>query len=333
MRARVNASAWKVELDGNGGAPATLRARALVNAAGPWAAQLLRRALGRTSTKALRLVKGSHIVVPRLFAHDHAYIFQNADGRIIFAIPYEQRFTLIGTTDIEWAGEAAAVAIDESEIAYLCEQANRYFAQPVRPADVVWSYSGVRPLIDDESGNPAAATRDYRLELSRDGGAPLLSVWGGKITTYRRLAEETADLMCGVLAQGGPRWTESAMLLEGDRSGWIDASGQPDVDRQRFKKALARRVPQLDAATCARWSRSYGTLAHQIIGYGSLGTQVAPGLHEAELRHLREHEWARCADDALWRRSKLGLHYSAVQRESVHDWWTRCTTGASESPR
>ena len=327
VRARSEGGRWQVQLETRGGATPTLKhlvARALVNATGPWAAHFLRSAMGRPEAKALRLVKGSHIVVPRLFEHEHAYIFQTADGRIIFVIPYEGRFTLIGTTDVEWPGEAAAVHIDAGEIDYLCAQASRYFAQPVHPADVVSSYSGVRPLIDDESGNPAAVTRDYRLELTREAGAPLLSVWGGKITTFRKLAEEAGDGLCAALGHHGPgsrAWTERAPLPGGDLSGWITPSGRPDTDIARFRQALAERAPQVHADTRARWARSYGALVQHILERGELGPEVAPGLHEAELHYLREHEWARGADDVLWRRSKLGLHLAPEQRQAVAAWW------------
>jgi glycerol-3-phosphate dehydrogenase len=336
-RVRSEGGAWSVELEGRAGAPAMCRARALVNAAGPWAAQFLRGPAGQAGTRALRLVKGSHIVVPKIFSHDHAYIFQNADGRIIFAIPYEGDFTLIGTTDVEWKGEAAAVHIDDSEVAYLCAQVSRYLARPVSPGDVVWSYSGVRPLIDDESGNPAAATRDYRLELTREAGAPLLSVWGGKITTFRKLAEEAGDDLCRALGHGGHAWTALAPLPGGDLSAWIRPSGRPDTDIAQFRQALARRVPQLASATLARWARSYGSLVTHILGDADgvdLGAEVAPGLHEAELRYLRDREWARGADDVLWRRSKLGLHFTAAERAAVADWWAcQAEAGAPELAR
>lgn len=328
---RSEGGVWHVELQSRGGAPAALRARALVNATGPWAAQFLRGPAGKAGARALRLVKGSHIVVPKLYSHDHAYIFQNADGRIIFAIPYEGEFTLIGTTDVEWPGEAAAVRIDDDEIAYLCEQVSRYLARPVQPGDVVWSYSGVRPLIDDESGNPAAATRDYRLELTHEAGAPLLSVWGGKITTFRKLAEEAGDEVCCALAHDGPAWTEGAALPGGDLSGWIRPSGRPDTDIEQFRLALARQAPQVGAATLSRWARSYGSLVNHILAHGNLGAEVAPGLHEAELRYLREHEWACSADDVLWRRSKLGLHFTAAERTAVSDWWARHATEAERA--
>jgi len=334
-QARAEGGLWHVRLeDRAGGGTQELAARSLVNAAGPWAAQFLRGAVGRPDTKALRLVKGSHIVVPSLFAHEYAYLFQNADGRIVFAIPYEGRFTLIGTTDVEWPGEAAAVQIDDTEVAYLCEQASRYFARPVRPADVVWSYAGVRPLIDDESGNPAAVTRDYRLELTHAAGVPLLSVWGGKITTFRRLAEEAGDDLARALGHAGRAWTAGAPLPGGDLSAWVAPSGRPDTDMARFRDALARRAPQAGPALVARWARSYGTLVDLFLpgDGGSLGAEVAPGLHEAELHYLHAHEWARSADDVLWRRSKLGLHLSPAERAAVHAWWSS-HTGAPASQR
>ncbi len=319
-RARRDGAEWLAQLQHADGRRETLRARALVNAAGPWTAQFLARELGVAGSKSLRLVKGSHIVVRKLFEHDHAYIFQNADKRIIFLIPYEGDFTLIGTTDVEWHGEAGAARIDDSEIAYLCQQASRYMAAAVQPADVVWSYSGVRPLLEDEAGDPSAVTRDYLLEMERDG-APLLSVWGGKITTFRKLAEEAADQLAAALGAGGQPWTEGAKLPGGDLSRWITPSGRPDTDIAAFRAALARRLPQVAESVRTRWARSYGALVERFVEDGGLGAEVAPGLFEAELHYLREQEWARSADDVLWRRTKLGLHLSASERRAVDDWW------------
>jgi glycerol-3-phosphate dehydrogenase len=321
-QARQVDGAWQADLVHADGRRETVRARALVNAAGPWAAKVLGRT-GATAAKALRLIKGSHIVVRKRFDHPHAYILQNPDGRIIFIIPYEGDFTLIGTTDVEWQGEpgaAGAAQIEDTEIAYLCEQASRYLRQSVLPSEVVWSYAGLRPLLDDEAGNPAAVTRDYRLELDSQG-APLLSVWGGKITTFRKLAEEAAQLLCGALGSTAPAWTASAKLPGGDFTGWVEPSGRPDTDAQRFVQALAQRAPQVAAGTRARWARSYGALVQHLLAAPSLGAEVAPGLHEAELHYLRQHEWARTVDDVLWRRSKLGLHLGAAGRVAVDDWW------------
>jgi len=320
-RARRDGRGWQVELQHDDGSRQGLRARSLVNAAGPWAAQFLQREVGLEETKALRLVKGSHIVVRKLFDHDHAYIFQNADKRIIFLIPYEGEFTLIGTTDVEWNGEPGEARIDASEVAYLCEQASRYLKRKVSPPDAVWSYSGVRPLLDDEAGDPSAVTRDYLLELDGDA-APLLSVWGGKITTFRKLAEEASDRLCVALGAAARPWTVHAKLPGGDLTGWITPSGRPEPDMARFRQALAQRAPQVAEPTRRRWARSYGSLVQHILDRGDLGREVAPGLHEAELDYLREREWARSIDDVLWRRTKLGLHLSEAQRAVVEAWWT-----------
>jgi len=325
------AGGWRVTLQPLGSAPATLQARAVVNAGGPWTGEFLRDRADVKSARSLRLVKGSHIVVPKMFDHDHAYIFQNPDKRIIFAIPFEGDFTLIGTTDVEVdAGAPDSARIDADEIGYLCEQASRYFARPVTPADVVWTYSGVRPLLDDASGDASAVTRDYLLEfddgppaaMAPRGPAPiLLSVWGGKITTFRKLAEEAADLLVQRLGERRPAWTETALFPGGNLSAWIGAPQRPDTDIRRFVAALAERHPQLPAPVRERWARCYGGRVVLLLQSGSLGAEVAPGLYEAELDYLYQHEWARCAEDVLWRRTKLGLHLDAAQRARVVGWW------------
>ena len=327
--AKRDAQAWQVSLQRSDGATHALRARALINAAGPWAAQFLADHAHMPQRKALRLVKGSHIVVRKLFDHDHAYIFQNPDKRIIFGIPFQDAFTLIGTTDVEYRGDIGAVQIDSSEVAYLCEQASRYFEKPIVPADVVWSYSGVRPLLEDGSGNAAAVTRDYFLELDTQQ-APLLTVWGGKLTAFRKLAEEVADMVVGPLACPQGAWTARASLPGGDLSAWIGPAQRPDTDFERFVKALALRHPKLPAPTLRRLARGYGARIDLVLGHadlgGELGAEVAPGLFEAELHYLRQHEWARTADDVLWRRTKLGLHYGAAERAAVQDWCQRTWT-------
>jgi glycerol-3-phosphate dehydrogenase len=322
---RGAAGDWTVRLEARDGATSTVAARALVNAAGPWAAQFLRDEAGMAGGKTLRLVKGSHIVVGKLFEHDHAYLFQNPDGRIIFAIPYEGEFTLIGTTDVEHTGPIGEAHIDAAETAYLCEQASRYFAREVQPSDVVWSYSGVRPLLDDEASAAAAVTRDYQLELDRGEGAAqaaLLSVWGGKITTFRRLAEEAADALCGALECPSRRaWTESAYLPGGDLSAWIGKPRRPDADFARFEAELRRRHPELPAPLAHRYARCYGMRVERLLDGRALGAEVAPGLFEAELDYLREHEWACSADDVLWRRTKVGLHLTPPERDEVARWF------------
>ncbi len=339
-----SAGHWRVELRSTTGDILNVNARALVNAAGPWAAQVLADQVRVPAPKALRLVKGSHIVVPQLFDHDHAYIFQNPDKRIIFAIPYEGRFTLIGTTDVEHFGGIDQARIDAAETKYLCDQASRYFERAVAPSDVVWSYSGVRPLLDDDSGDPSAVTRDYLLELdwpqrsskASARPAPLLTVWGGKITTFRKLAEEAADMLQAPLATARGAWTEKATLPGGDLSAWIGPALRPDTDFTRFVQALALRYSDLPSALCRRLARAYGSRVQALLGTGKLGAEVAPGLFEAELKFLYRTEWARCADDVLWRRSKLGLHLDVTQRNAVALWcaqhWREpATHGAQET--
>ena len=332
-RAERTATGWRATLQPAGGAAIEVQARAMVNAAGPWTGEFLRDRAHTQSVRALRLVKGSHIVVKKIFAHDHAYIFQNPDKRIIFAIPYEDDFTLIGTTDVEIDGAPDSARIDADEINYLCEQASRYFTQPVLPGDVVWSYSGVRPLLDDESGDASAVTRDYLLEFD-DGPlaagpsncSPLLSIWGGKITTFRKLAEEAADQVVQRLGERRPAWTETALLPGGDLSAWIGPPQRPDTDIRRFIQALAQRHPQLSVAVRERWARCYGSRVALLLGkpgagQHGLGHEVAPGLFEVELDYLHQHEWARSVDDVLWRRTKLGLHLTPAQRAQVARWW------------
>ena len=302
-------------------------ARAVVNAAGPWAEAVLRQQLGQTPQRHLRLVRGSHIVVPRLFAHDDAYLLQASDRRVIFAIPYLQRFTLIGTTDVEHHADPAAARIDADEIAYLCREVGRYFRHPVRPDDVVWHYSGVRPLLEDASDDPSAVTRDYQLELQTVQGAPLLTVWGGKITTFRTLAQEAAQRLRAVLPRTGPDWTAHAPLPGGDLEAVVGSSASPMQAAQRFEAHLRQRWPWLAATLAARWTRAYGTLALRWLESAQrpadLGEEVAPGLNEAELHHAVTGEWARTADDVLWRRTKLGLLLDETERQRVAQWLDR----------
>ena len=322
---------WTATLDSRDGTRRVVNARALVNAAGPWAESFLRNTARAAAneplaTKSLRLVKGSHIIVPRWFEHDHAYIFQNPDKRIIFAIPYEDRFTLIGTTDVEIHGDPGKARISEDEVSYLCEQASRYFKRAITPADVVWNYSGVRPLLDDASGDASAVTRDYLLEPN-SSAAPLLTVWGGKITTFRKLSEDAADDIVRMLGESRPAWTHSAHLPGGDLSSWIGAARRPDTDFARFVAEVSTRHAWLPAALAHRLGRAYGSRIDRVIGtarsLADLGAEVAPGLFEAELEYLRRDEWAVAAEDVLWRRSKLGLHLNETQRRAVADWMSR----------
>jgi glycerol-3-phosphate dehydrogenase len=336
---------WQARLRGADGQESGLRARAVVNAAGPWAEQLLRQTVQAApgqalAQRSLRLVKGSHIVVPRCFEHEHAYIFQNDDRRIIFAIPYERDFTLIGTTDVEVQGlpGEGGVPVGDDEVDYLCAQASRYFRQAVTPADVVWCYAGVRPLLDDASGDPSAVTRDYLLDIDNDpAGAPLLTVWGGKITTFRKLAEEAADTLGQALGDTRPAWTAPAALPGGDLRAWIGAAQRPDTDFARFVAALTQRHPWLPAAMAQRLARAYGSRVDRVLGTAAslreLGAEVAPGLHEAELAYLRREEWALTGEDVLWRRSKLGLHLGPAAAARVTAWMAAAAGSAHRHER
>lgn len=322
VEARRAADGWHATLRGDDGKPRHIVARALVNAAGPWAEHFLREGAGQHGARGLRLVKGSHIVVPRLFDHDMAYILQSPDKRIVFAIPYEQDYTLVGTTDVELAGDPGAACITAQETDYLCGLINRYFTRPISPTDVIWSYSGVRPLLGDESDDPSAVTREYTLELDTEG-PPLLSIWGGKITTFRKLAEEAIDLLLPPLGERRPAWTAGAWMPGGDFASSPEAS-LPARDFERFLAEFGARHPWLPSAMVRRWARGYGTRSARIVGparsLSELGIEVAPGLHEAELDYLARDEWARTGEDVLWRRTKLGLHLDAKQRAAVDGW-------------
>ena len=317
--AQRGADHWAVTLQSGAGETRHVSARALVNAAGPWAAQFLGEHAHRPHPRPLRLVKGSHIVVRKLFDHGHAYLLQAPDRRVVFAIPYEGEFTLIGTTEVEHHGAIGEAHIDAAEIAYLCEQVSRCFARPTVPADVVWSYAGVRPLLEDGAGNAAAVTRDYALELDTQG-PPLLSVWGGKLTTFRKLAEEAADLLSAPLNIAAGAWTANAVLPGGDLATHLDPTHRPDADFARFVEGQAARHPEVPPAVLRRWARHHGSRIDLLFTPQGLGAEIAPGLFEAELHALHRHEWARTADDVLWRRTKLGLHLTAAQREAVARW-------------
>ena len=308
VSARRYADMWDVTLQPAGDRPPKIvHCRALVNAAGPWVMNVLRDTLGKQSQRNLRLAKGSHIIVRRLFEHDHAYLLQNPDRRILFAIPFERDFTLIGTTDVEFRGDPSAASITDAEIAYLCEMANRYFAHAISPADVIWSYSGVRPLLADDAANLSAVTRDYLLESDATSErAPLLSVFGGKITTYRRLAEDALGLLAQSLSHMKSAWTAGAPLPGGDI---------PNADFEGFLTEFRRSTPWLPEALARRYARAYGTRVDRLLAgarsLADLGEDFGDGLFEAEINYLVDQEWAQTAEDILWRRSKLGLHVSA----------------------
>jgi glycerol-3-phosphate dehydrogenase len=324
VRAVPEARGWRVDLAGPGGAALQVRATALVNAAGPFAGEVVRGVLGEASAPTLRLIQGSHVVVRRLYDHDRAYLFQNPDRRIIFAIPFHGEFTLIGTTDVEFRGALDHASAAPEEVEYLCAMASRYFRTQLEPADVVWSYTGVRPLLDEEGARPSDVTRDYRLELHLDP-APVLHVWGGKLTTYRKLAEEALRLLNPALASTAGPWTAGAPLPGGDL-------GEPGrlargVEFEGWCAAFAARHPFLPAATARRVARAYGTRAERFLAGASriehLGRRLAADLYEAEAGYIVDSEWARSADDLLWRRTKLGLWATAAEKAGLEEWLAR----------
>ena len=316
---------WHIELEGPGGTPVHLKARGLVNAAGPWVKHFVDEQTEIKTPKRVRLVKGSHIIVPRLYEGDHAFILQNSDKRIVFVIPYERAFSLIGTTDIAVAQGEHPVCSPE-EIAYLCDIAGRYMAKPVRPEDVVWTYSGVRPLFDDGDDNPSKVTRDYHLEV--DGAAsgpngpraPILSVFGGKITTYRRLAEHALrDLQPYFPRMGGP-WTDSRAVYDGEMA---DAPTFEEAFDQ-FVDGAAINKPGLPKDLVRILARRHGSglddLLESVKTVSDLGRHFGGSLYEVEVRHLVRDEWAVDAEDILWRRTKEGLHMTAGERDAFAGW-------------
>ncbi len=306
---------WVVEASDDRRHQYRFTGHSIVNAAGPAVLDLLKRA-DAEADHAMRLVRGSHIVVRKLFEHDYAYFFQLPDGRIFFAIPYERDFTLIGTTDEDHPDPAVPPRASDAEIAYLCEGASLYFRMPVTPADVVWTYSGVRPLIEDGSGRPEAATRGYRIDIDLDEGAPLLTIYGGKITSYRHVAEAAVDELAGhIPALNGKRWTAKAALPGGDF---------PTDGTAALKAEYKLAYPFLPAATVDRIARAYGTDARLWLGeagdWDALGGEIAHGLSAAEAEWLVTREWARTTDDILWRRSKLGLHFTPDDVSRLAAW-------------
>jgi glycerol-3-phosphate dehydrogenase len=316
VSAQRTPSHWQITLHNRiSGQEETVAARVIVNAAGAWAANGPAEGIAPGRRAAIRLVKGSHIVVRRLFEHDAAYIFQNADRRIIFAIPYEQDYTLIGTTDVDFRGDPSCVTISKEEAEYLCRAVSQYFAAPVSPADVVWSYAGVRSLYDDGERSAQDATRDFVLDLEAAGEPSLLTIIGGKITTYRHLAEEALLKLAPVFPRAGGAWTRDVPLPGGD-------FGHDELER--LAAELAAAVPALGAATALRLVRTYGTTARKIFvarqDAPGLGIHFGAGFYEREATHLVKHEWAMSVDDILWRRTKLGLHIGDSGRRQLADW-------------
>ena len=316
------AKRWQLVLDAQGRRDLA-SARVLINATGPWLGLFATNVLHASTPLPVRLDKGSHIVVRRLFEHDRGYIFQNRDGRVVFALPFEKEFTLIGTTDRGFSGDPGTVHADNDEIAYLCDVATGHFRTVIKASDVVWAFAGVRALHDDGSRRSQDVSRDYVLELDESGGAaPLLTVYGGKITTHRKLAEHALDRLAHVV-RSGPPWTERSHLPGGDFA----------PDALDAVVAMARKSrPFLSEAHVHRLVRAYGTRVDRVLGAAKtredLGPWLGADLTGAEVRYLMEREWAQKPDDVLWRRSKLGLQFSAAERERLTQFMTSLVGGA-----
>ncbi|MGY9033189.1 MAG: glycerol-3-phosphate dehydrogenase, partial [Rhodobacterales bacterium] len=313
--ARRNGDMWDVTVQGPDGAR-QFSARALVNAAGPWVTDVIGRVAGTNSKRNVRLVKGSHIVTLKFWDGPQAYLVQNTDKRVIFINPYEGDKALIGTTDIAYDGAPEEATADQGEIDYLLAAVNRYFTQELSRGDVVQSFSGVRPLYDDGAGNPSAVTRDYVFDLETQGGAPLLNVFGGKITTFRKLAEHGMQKIGSYFPQMGPDWTAQAPLPGGDIVG---------ADFEGFLTEIESEYPWLPHDLALHWGRLYGTRTRMILGDATslegLGIQFGARLFEAEARYLVTHEWARSAQDVLHRRTKENLHMSVAEMEAFTTWF------------
>lgn len=303
---------WSARLMPEGGAGHVLRARSVVNATGPWARSFLTEAAGMDVSFGLRLVQGSHIVVPRLYSGDHAFILQNEDRRVVFVYPWETGYTLIGTTDVEYTGAPEHCAATQAEVEYLCRAANRYFRRTLTPGDVVYRYAGIRPLFDDGSSNPSQVTRDYVLRV--DGNrpqAPLQSVFGGKITTYRRLAEQVVDALRPWFPGMGKRWTATATLDGGNFSGGLD------LLEQRLAKEYAWLPDGLRRALLLRHGCNVFELLMGATALPDLGAHYGADLYDREIRWFIDREWAVTGEDVLWRRTRCGLHLPAAQQQAV----------------
>ncbi|MDS1309741.1 glycerol-3-phosphate dehydrogenase [Marinobacter xiaoshiensis] len=289
----------------------TVSARVIVNASGPWVSKLFGETLSMPAPKAIRMVKGSHIVVPKLNQDQEAYILQNEDERIVFVIPYEDQFSLVGTTDVEYEGDPKDAKISPEETDYLLKIVNAHFVRQLEPSDVVWSYSGVRPLMDGEEENAQKASRDYSFEIDQaKGKAPLISVFGGKITTYRKLAEVATNKLCHFFPEAGGRWTKTAVLPGGDFA-----------TKDSLAAELKQNFPWLADDIISRYVRTYGTASRELLqgctSMEELGQLFTGNLYEKEVQHLVKHEWAMTSEDILWRRTKQGLYASTSDVEAL----------------
>lgn len=306
------------------GETSTYKAKCLVNCAGPWVSDVIGRVAGSNSSRNVRLVKGSHIIVPKFWQGANAYLVQNHDKRVIFINPYEGDKALIGTTDIAYEGRAEDVAADEKEIDYLLAAVNRYFKEKLRRQDIITTFSGVRPLFDDGKGNPSAVTRDYVFDLDETGGAPLLNVFGGKITTFRELAERGMQRLKHIFPNMGENWTEHAPLPGGDMA---------NADYETFANSLRDAYPWMNRGLLHHYGRLYGTRARDVVGrtisLEGLGRHFGGQFYEAEARYLVAREWAQTADDILYRRTKHYLHLTEAERDQFRQWFSSVQLAAA----
>ncbi|MCF3973496.1 glycerol-3-phosphate dehydrogenase [Paracoccus salsus] len=317
VSARREDGAWTVQTRSQlTGETRIFRARCLVNCAGPWVSDFITRVAGANSARNVRLVKGSHIIVPKFWAGNNAYLVQNHDKRVIFINPYEGDKALIGTTDIAYEGRAEDVSADEAEIDYLLAAVNRYFKEQLRRSDVLHTFSGVRPLFDDGQGNPSAVTRDYVFDLDQTGGAPLLNVFGGKITTFRELAERGMHKLRPIFPDMGGDWTENAPLPGGEIA---------NSDYESYVNLLRELHPWMPRALVHHYGRLYGARTGDLVagatGMADLGRHFGGQLYEAEVRYLVAKEWALRPDDILFRRTKHYLHLTEAERRAFADWF------------
>ncbi|MFA1624820.1 glycerol-3-phosphate dehydrogenase [Rhizobium mongolense] len=325
ISARRESGSWIVTTKNSlTGETRTFRAKCLVNCAGPWVMDIINRVTGSNSGRNVRLVKGSHIIVPKFWAGSNAYLVQNHDKRVIFINPYEGDKALIGTTDIAYEGRAEDVSADDAEIDYLLKAVNRYFKEKLRREDVLHSFSGVRPLFDDGKGNPSAVTRDYVFDLDETGGAPLLNVFGGKITTFRELAERGMQRLRHIFPNMGGDWTEKAPLPGGEI---------PNADYETFANSLRDAYPWMPRKLVHHYGRLYGARTKNVIagatGIQGLGRHFGGQLYEAEARYLVATEWAATAEDILYRRTKHYLHLSEAERAAFDEWFASIRLAAA----
>ena len=307
MKAEKQGTHWLATLRDSEGTISFIKTRCIVNAAGPWAVSVIGRLAETPNPGSMRLVKGSHIIVPKLYDSQEAYILQNKDKRIVFAIPYEKDFTLIGTTDEDYLGDPGTVAISEDEKAYLVDIVNTYFAEAITQQDIVHTYSGVRPLLEEVNASPQELTRDYKVAMTGDSRSPILvNIFGGKITTYRKLAEQAVNTLVAHFPEAGKAWTRNATLPGGDFT-----------SQHALTSELTRQYAWLPEFVIARYVRQYGVLCnHFLLNKNSvldMGTDFGNGLYQAEVDYLCDYEWACCVEDILWRRTKQGLSLSDAE--------------------